>query len=715
MRDSLLDGASAYLEAYRTAGEAGREAAGELPEADDILSGLVKWCRILLQETSVIVDWEGGQELSDLLALPSNQLPLRAFDEIEDANRSNELREAFSGLLGNTGGHDTNVMASLLGRALARALVECLEHTDETPRGATSGFKNMASSNDVTHFAFEENLPTLLRNNPTAFAAIVSEVDSYIEAILENPGIGTYSSEREMFNRAIDEWRSKPSTVELWRMSAYRTPVFYGMLDLVPAIVPIDRGEILKHLDCLDFPHPIRQVLETNSIMHDRDEITAMLKEAPSCSNDGQSWNQKLTAMLVLETAEAHCHELWRVASKAQDKQNVDASVMEQTEKTLSSWLHQLGTIVMGRQDGRVLGSQWMLRKSADERRERALGRYVEDGRRNELRQEQLIEWAALGLCKGGLQGRDIIGLVDLPEGSDGRDASPVKTDRSEEWSETPRLGALSMSTLLDHMIGEPSSSGVGTLLERFDVLLALRDPAFEIEGNSSMEPRGLPANCCGYLFAKADSPIERWQKSWNLLVEQRRRTQHWHETKDGDALAPSLFMLAVGTAAIEWLISCRERNPNDEKQLWRAVFDGARDCWLTIPIAPFSEQIVRHVGRLFALHPRVFNASAVENGSHQLPDGKNVNESYSERLAEDLFTLGGDDLVMVICLLNARGNGASLATMSEVMRWHGGHVDDVLKQFKKWQRVERSIRRRPDLVAKLDELRAEVARYENV
>ena len=95
-----------------------------------------------------------------------------------------------------------------------------------------------------------------------------------------------------------------------------------------------------------------------------------------------------------------------------------------------------------------------------------------------------------------------------------------------------------------------------------------------------------------------------------------------------------------------------------------------------------FSGQIEAHVGRLFALHPTVFDASAVANGTVGEADGQVVNESYSERLAEDLFSLGGNDLVLVVGLLNAHQNGASLETMSEVLQSQEGRVDDVLKQF---------------------------------
>ena len=119
MRDPILDDAIASLVAYRNAGEAGRREAGELAEADDIVAGLVEWCRLLLQD--VIGDWEEGQELSDLLVLPSDQVPFLAFDKIADTNRRNALQRQFESFLENGGRRDPYVMAWLLGEALAKA------------------------------------------------------------------------------------------------------------------------------------------------------------------------------------------------------------------------------------------------------------------------------------------------------------------------------------------------------------------------------------------------------------------------------------------------------------------------------------------------------------------------------------------------------------------------------------------------------------------
>ena len=44
-----------------TQGKPGAAEAGALAEADGIVAGLVEWCRLLLRETGIIVDWEEGR------------------------------------------------------------------------------------------------------------------------------------------------------------------------------------------------------------------------------------------------------------------------------------------------------------------------------------------------------------------------------------------------------------------------------------------------------------------------------------------------------------------------------------------------------------------------------------------------------------------------------------------------------------------------------
>ena len=122
------------------------------------------------------------------------------------------------------------------------------------------------------------------------------------------------------------------------------------------------------------------------------------------------------------------------------------------------------------------------------------------------------------------------------------------------------------------------------------------------------------------------------------------------------------------------------------------------------------SENVGSYVERLFARHPRVFGDHAGERNASD-PDVKDTSIDYGDMLARDLEHLGGDDLMVVVCCLHARHNGASPAIIDKVLKRNSGHLDAILRQFERWQQLERKVRRKPEIVEALNELRAEIAR----
>ncbi len=159
--------------------------------------------------------------------------------------------------------------------------------------------------------------------------SVHSVLETQISEINANPGIGIYVGDPEDFNESVEAWRSNPSIDKLWQArEGMFLVVHYDVLDIIPSILTTDRAAILNYLDHFDFPHPICQVLRHNTILHDRDEIAAVLKEVPICSEDGQSWNGRLLALLVLKTAEEHCHNLWQELQRAQDSDDDDSNIL---------------------------------------------------------------------------------------------------------------------------------------------------------------------------------------------------------------------------------------------------------------------------------------------------------------------------------------------------------------------------------------------------
>ena len=684
----------------------------EVGGAEAVVLDLARWCREVLFDTYSTATADEGHGLSDLLAFVPTQYPLEVFGRVPDAVQRRSLKTAFLALMEGGEVEQGNLTAWLLGDAVAKGLVDELSANKRQARRLLAGLRNLVESHDVVHCAFEESLRERLHDAPRARSAILSELESWISDINRNPGTGTNPREREPFNTFVDEWCSKPSIGKVWRDAESPLPVHYDALSFIPAILPADRAAFLERLDGFRFPYPIHQVLQYPAILHDRDEIAASLEVAPACSDDGRSWNGKLVALLVLQTVEAHCHARWEAIQRAVDADRDDSEAEEKTRTLLSSWLEELGRIVMARPDGRFLGSQWLFMKFADERLERALRRHAGHGREHLLRQVDLIEWIALGLSGAGLSAEAISVLVDFPDSAVTEPLAPARSDSGDDDGGHPRLAALSAMSLIGGMTGEASAADRGTLLDRLDALLVSRDPAFEDESLTDGGAHGLPASRFGHLLANEGEPAERWRRSWELLVEQRRRAQHWRQTQDGDALAPTLFLLAAGTAGIDWLLSEWNHGGNADKarRLWRELFEGARDCWLTMPTRPLGEDVGRYVGRLFARHPRVFGDDARERNTSE-PDVKNTSGDYGDLLARDLEHLGGDDLMVALCCLNARHNGASPAIIDKLLKRNSGYLDAVLRQFERWQQLERKVRRRPEIVDALNKLRAEIAR----
>ena len=128
------------------------------------------------------------------------------------------------------------------------------------------------------------------------------------------------------------------------------------------------------------------------------------------------------------------------------------------------------------------------------------------------------------------------------------------------------------------------------------------------------------------------------------------------------------------------------------------------------MPTRPLGEDVGRQVGRLFARHPRVFGDDAGEGDASE-SGVTDTDADYGELLARDLECLGGDDLMLAVCCLHARHNGASPAIIDKVLKRNSGYLDTTLRQFERWQQLERRVRRRPEIVDALNELRAEIAR----
>ena len=459
MRDSTLNGGNAYLASLRSACDSARREAEPFPDAESVVSSFAGWSRDVLFTPEWMETRSERGGLSDLLTLPPSLSPFRSLRCVPDPARRESLMKALSEVIEGRESDGAGLAAWLLGRGFAKGLVAELSETNERLGQLVTEVRNLVGSHDIVHSAFGEALTEALQDSPSARSAMLSILEFWVSHINASPDTGTYSMDKDSFRTLVDEWRKAPSVAALWKGQEAPYPVHFDALEIIPNILPVDRAKILERLDGFRFPDPLRQILRHPEILHDRDEIAAILTDSPTCSDDGRSWNGSLLAPLALQTAESHCRALWEAVQRAADPDDPDANAVEQVRITLSSWFEELGRIVMARADGRFLGSHWLFMKIADERLER--GRHHRAGGQLDrlLREVDLFEWISRGLSGAGLSARDIVGLVDFPASAASEAVAPGKAKGTFAF-----LKDLAGSSVVDVMGGEHCDPGMSML-----------------------------------------------------------------------------------------------------------------------------------------------------------------------------------------------------------------------------------------------------------
>ena len=691
MRDPLFERRNPYLAHAKVRREAVQTRVDELRDGDVLVENLTVWCREALRNCGSDTPAETLQLLDALSLYGTTASP-------------EPIKEGLAALNADTDHPDRDLSAWLLGIAIVNVLVDELT-AGKTPRLLLPpDFEGGSSAFDLTHAAFEESLCRRLRETNTAHTTLLSFLREEIRLISDDPGRGTYTIDRDRFQRFVLDWKSNRTLEALWHSPGEPFLVRYHSLDLVPSILAVERQAILDLMDGFRFPHPIDQVLSSFTILHDRDEISASLEAAPACSNDGKGWNGSHLAPLLLRTAEDHARQLWEAAHSGTEP----GIASDEVKELLAEWYGELARVVLRRPDGQFLAAKWALAKMADERRSRRAALPNRDAEYSNrfLSEIESVELIFSALSAAGLSGRSVAEGIEFPTASIQLEVSPTRASPLPDEAENPCLRAICAMDLLESARGSPTGEHAESLLDKLDALLLHRDPAFEIEFSLATNAHDLSVSRCGSLLASAAVAPERWLRSWNALAEQRRRAQHWLQTDDADALAPSLFVLASGIAALDWMLSTPESPGVDANVLWHNLFDAARECWLTISLTHLNQRIETDLQRLFARHPRVFGKVPVgvvaESGQDLGNEG-----NYAAHLAEDLALLGGDDTMVARCYVSAQRNGVSAGALDMVRRHDSGRIASSLRQFVRWQALERPNRRLLHVLEQLSDLQS--------
>ena len=566
----------------------------------------------------------------------------------------------------------------LYGRALATLLVREFEDESQELESRVTDLWSLGCFDDLAYIELVASVASALGTHGQARAACLRWLGRRVSRLNLYPSEGGLVREKGAIERLVQEWRERPSLERLWREPGpVELMVDFGDLDIVAPILMADPAGSLARLDELRFPEPLEHVLSLGSIRNDASLLATLLGAAPSCVDEPHSpgWNGSLMALLLLKAVDGHCRRAWDLWQSKEAGEDANAA--------LSSWIADVSRVIMRRNDGGFLGSQWLLLKAVDERLARGgIGRQG-------LPPTRMIEWIGAGLVKAGLTGRGIAEHLGLR-------VAGLKPQPSTDGG-SRCLPGLAMIAMIDCMIGDDQERAKD-LLEALDALLASRDLGFEEEAVFDGGALGFPASCMGYLLAKVGGPGGQWKGSWDRLAEQRRSVEHWRQTKDSEGMAPSLFLVASGLAALDWLCSETEFRHGEPARLWRVLFDAVRGCWLTVQVTHLSERIENDIRRLFARHPMVFNGAGGE--------GVGRSRSYSETLAADLGALGGDEVLVAACCELAFRNGATVPVLHQALQHGGGKGYALLRQFEEWHAVERGAKRDEDLAAAIGAMR---------
>lgn len=626
---------------------------------------------------------------AELLAHPASvgASPEGTSTGVDDPVLRIRLAEAVTAFLRDEPHEWKDVAAMLYGRAVALVLVGEFEDREAAVEPQTTDLWTLGAEDDLAYVELVASLAEAIRAHRRAHVTCLRWLENRVARINNCPGEGAHAHEREAFDRFVREWLQRPLLSRLWRDTACAGfLVNFDDLDMAAPILMADPAGALSRLDKIRFPQPLAQILRHRSTWYDHSLLGKLLRSAPSCvrEEDEKEWNGSLLAALLLNAVDERCRNLWRSQERTADSNAASTA--------LSSWIADLAGIVMGRKDGGFLGTQWLLLKAMDERMERG------QRRPDALSQTSMIEWIGAGLANAGLTGSKIAGYVDF-RSSASRDNLSEPSSSNDHRS--PRLSALAVMAATDCMIGD-DQAGSPDILEQLDVLLAARDQGFEEEAAMDVGTTGFPASCVGYLLANAGDPARRWKQSWQPLAEQRRTVQHWRQTKDSDGMAPSLFLVASGMAALDWLCSETHARRADPGELWRVLFDAVRECWLTVQVTHLSERLENDIRRLFARHSMVFDDVNAKGARAR-------NSPYGELLANDLGALGGDDALVAACCELAYRNGTPASALHQALRHGGGRGYALLRQFAQWQEVERNARKSPSLTEAVSEMRKAV------
>ncbi|ABQ27092.1 hypothetical protein [Geotalea uraniireducens] len=532
------------------------------------------------------------------------------------------------------------------------------------------------AGHEVAAEAFLEGVTSaLVRENADCVHAALNDL---VDNIAEQPELCVYSSERERFCQAVEDWKEEADLSKVWSLNAFEYfPVYCESIGVLEAVRRSDPSQYLKLLELTALPPAIENAFRRLDIFYDFDVILQLLSVAPSILEpDGNNrvWNRKLTAPILLNKGLEHIRDLADVIFRTNDEERDKAESIRDREA--HSLLCRLTEALLGRQDGTFLAVHWMCH---------LIGTNGPKPWSNTDRWTPIpstIEAVASGLHSKGIQLEDIVNLFPkyaIPKGDDLIKLHQSGIGDLDRHAKPSGLDILLAYLWIINQADTEISLKDEMTLNFFETLLVRQDGGLYIA-----IPEACPTVREYYpalLYATHDHPVETWSKSWALLSEQRRLFRHrWSDDTVPRSEDPSFCLANIGLATVDWLISPEVANFDQALPLWRTIFDAVFNVVITPP--SFNNDHWRNlIAKLFSRLPLVSTPS-----------------DRSSIVVEYLLRLGGDDELFIWCLANACQNGALISDVALTIKHSGADLRNRMDAYIKWEGRD-SNRRKNDKV----------------
>ncbi len=626
---------------------------------------------------NVLRDWYTGEirgadivDADDHVLAPDEALraSLSAIDTLPSA-RASALADWVSGQAAASGSLEGDPGTDWVwGIALARAALALTSTPD-----AFEYTWRMAERRPAAGEAYLDGLAAALRRgHGSSLLIVLLDIPG---RVYDLRGVHVFSDQREALARSVAQWRETARFPDVWDAYVFQHFSFHWKdLWLLDAVRRYDRSLYLTLLEQMGNPLAVRYALRWADIVEDIDEILALLATAPAACARGApgsppyEWNRRLTAPQMIEVGLEHADRLVRLIPVENEGGVPHPDAAALMDDDLPDCLRRVMETTLARDDGTFLAAQWMVhlvhQRGASPRNAlpsaaglalraaaaaladhgaglptfRAVFPDVFDHSDADVEAARKTGTGIIGPGHRGVDGVDVLlALLSIAEAS------------SEEDQPGPRV----------------AEGDKGALRGMLDALLARRDPGLNPSRDAAMPSwrHALVAS----LFLETPGPDQAWQRSWDALSEQRRRTLHGSYTRDHTADHPSLFLLSTGVAILGRL--CAEGDGTVALGLWNRLYEASLSIVLRLAWLgpwPRDERWRGTIPLLFAWLPH-----AARRAGSDMAD--------PEWLGSLLRRLGGDDELMVEGVANLHLNGVPATTVVDAVARTGARLDDLV------------------------------------